>query len=143
MASVQCPGVVYTMFLWSRVSRRPSCVVELALHLHDITSCDDDVVHIQSGSSSSLSGYGNSFSSNCFLSASFCICFMASTKGVESTSRFSMPPRPIPGKMGEPRDIGVSRLDPRPEPGAWESPTSMDEPGDRPSNNRSSSLVTG
>ena len=101
------------------------------------------IVYIQSGSSSSLVGYGNSSSSNCFLSASFCICFMASAKGAESTSCFSTPPHLIPGSMGKPKDIGVLWLDPLPDPGAWKSPTSMGEPGGRPSNRQSSCLVTG
>ena len=101
------------------------------------------MVHIQSGSSSSLSGYGDSSSSSCLLSASFCIHFMAFTNGAESTSHFSTPPRPVPGRVGKPKDIRVLRLDPQPDPGARESPTSMGEPGGRPSNNRSSRLVTG
>ena len=61
----------------------------------------------------------------------------------ESTSHFSMPPCPAPGIAGEPRDIGVPWLDPQLEPGAHDNPTSMGEPGGRPSKNRSSCLVTG
>ena len=110
---------------------------------HDVTTCGDDVVHIQSGSSSWSARYGDSSSSNCFLSASFCIHFMASVKGAESTSHFNTPPRPAPGSAGESKDIGVSRLDPRPEPGAQEIPTSMGKPGGRPSSSRLSHLVTG
>ena len=72
---------------------------------------------------------------------------MASTKAVgldvESTSLFRTPPRPALGKAGEPRDIGMLRLDPRPEPGARDNPTSMGKPGGRPSNSWSSRLVTG
>ena len=64
--------------------------------------------------------------------------------GCESTSHFSMPPHLAPGIAGEPRDIGVPRLDdPRLEPGARDNPTSMGEPGGRPSNNQSSCLVKG
>ena len=44
---------------------------------------------------------------------------------------------------GEPRDIGVPRLDPQPEPSAHDNPTSMGEPGGRPSSSQSSRLVTG
>ena len=73
--------------------------------------------------------------------------FMASAKAVgldaESTSLFRTPPRPALGKAGEPRDIGVLQLDPRLEPGACDNPTSMGEPVGRPSNSRSSCLVTG
>ena len=110
-------------------------------------TCGKGVVHIQLGSSSCLAGYGDSSSSSCFLSASFCICFMASTKAVgldaKSTSHFSMPPHPALGITGEPRDIGVPRLDPRPELGAHDNPTSMGKPGGRPSNSQSSRLITG
>ena len=60
----------------------------------------------------------------------------------ESTSHFSMPPHPAPGITGEPRDIGMPWLDPRPEPSARDNPTSMGEPGGRPSNSWSSRLVT-
>ena len=53
--------------------------------------------------------------------------FMASAKAVEldaeSTSLFRMPPCLAPGITGEPRDIGVPRLDPLPEPGARDNPT--------------------
>ena len=101
------------------------------------------MVHIQSGSSSLLFGYGDSSSSSCFLSASFCIHFMASANGAESTSHFNTPLHSIPGRTGELRDIGVSQLDPQPEPGARESPTSMGEPAGRPSKSQSSHLVTG
>ena len=73
--------------------------------------------------------------------------FMASAKAVgldaESTSLFRTPPHPAPGKAGEPRDIGVPRLDPQPEPGARDNPTSIGEPRGRPSSSRSSRLVTG
>ena len=110
-------------------------------------TCGKGVVHIQSGSSSCLARYGDSSSSSCFLSASFCIHFIASAKAVglvaESTSHFSTPPRPAPGITGEPRDIGVPQLDPRPEPGACDNPTSLGKPGGRPSNTQSSCLVTG
>ena len=110
-------------------------------------TCGKGVVHIQLRSSSCPAGYGDSSSSSCFFSASFCIHFMASTKAVgldaESTSHCSMPPHLAPGITGEPRDIGVPRLDPRPEPGACDNPTSMGEPGGRPSNSQSSHLVTG
>ena len=72
---------------------------------------------------------------------------MASVKavrfGAASMNRFSMPPHPAPGIAGEPRDMGVSWLDPRPEPGALETPISMGKPGHRPLSNRSSHLVTG
>ena len=109
--------------------------------------CSKGVLHIQSGSSSCPAGYHDSSSSSCFLSASLCICFIASAKAVgldaESTSRFSMPPCPALGIAGEPRDIGVPWLDPRLEPGARDNPTSMGEPGGRPSNSQSSCLVTG
>ena len=71
---------------------------------------------------------------------------MASAKAVgldaESTSHFSMPPCPALGITGKPRDIGVPQLDPQPEPGAHDNPTSMGKPGGRPSNSRSSRLVT-
>ena len=110
-------------------------------------SCSKGAVHIQSGSSSCSARYGDSSSSNCFLSASFCMHFMASTKAVEldaeSTSLFSMPPHPAPGITGEPRDIGVPQLDPRLEPSAHDNPTSMGEPGGRPSSSQLSCLVTG
>ena len=73
--------------------------------------------------------------------------FMASTKAVgldaESTSLFRMPPRLALGIAGEPRDIGVPWLDPQPEPSACDNPTSMGEPGGRPSSSRLSCLVTG
>ena len=39
--------------------------------------------------------------------------------------------------------MGVSQLDPRPEPSAQEIPTSMDKPGSRPSSNRLSRFVIG
>ena len=61
----------------------------------------------------------------------------------ESTSHFSMPPRPAPGMMGEPRDIGIPQLDPQPEPSAHDNPTSMGGPGGRPSISQSSHLVNG
>ena len=61
----------------------------------------------------------------------------------ESTSHFSMPPHPAPGITGKSRDMGVPWLDPRLEPGARDNPTSMGEPGGRPSNSQSSCLVTG
>ena len=54
-----------------------------------------------------------------------------------------MPPCLAPGIAGEPRDIGVPQLDPWPEPGDHDNPTSMGEPGARPSSSRSSCLVTG
>ena len=73
--------------------------------------------------------------------------FMASVKAVEldaeSTSLFRMPPCLALGITGEPRDIGVPWLDPQLEPGAHDNPTSMGEPGVRPSSSRSSCLVTG
>ena len=73
--------------------------------------------------------------------------FMVSTKAVEldaeSTSLFRTPPHLAPGITGEPRDIGVPRLDPWPEPGAYDNPASMGEPGGRPSSSQSSRLVTG
>ena len=73
--------------------------------------------------------------------------FMASMKAVgldaESTSLFRMPPHLAPGIAGEFRDIGMPWLDPQPEPGARNNPTSMGEPGGRPSSSRSSCLVTG
>ena len=73
--------------------------------------------------------------------------FMASAKAVgldtESTSLFRTPPHLALGKAGEPRDIGVPWLDPRPEPSARDNPTSMGEPGGRPSSSWSSCLVTG
>ena len=72
---------------------------------------------------------------------------MASAKAVEldakSTSLFRTPPCPAPGITGEPRDIGVPRLDPQPKPDAHDNPTSMGKPGGRPSSSRSSRLVTG
>ena len=106
------------------------------------------VVNIQSGSSSCPPGYGDSSSSSCLLSASLCIHFIASTKEVgldaESTSRFSTPPHPALCIAGEPRDISIPQMDdPQPEPSARDNPTSMGEPSGRPSNNRSSCLVTG
>ena len=73
--------------------------------------------------------------------------FMVSVKAVEldaeSTSLLRMPPHLAPGITGEPRDIGVPQLDPQPEPGARDNPTSMGEPRGRPSSSRSSCLVTG
>ena len=73
--------------------------------------------------------------------------FMASAKAVEldaeSISLFRMPPHLAPGITGEPRDIGMPQLDPRPEPGAHDNPTSMGEPMGRPSSSWSSHLVTG
>ena len=72
---------------------------------------------------------------------------MASAKAVEldaeSTSLFRTPPHLALGITGEPRDIGLPWLDPWPEPGARDNPTSMGEPGGRPSSSRSSCLVTG
>ena len=61
----------------------------------------------------------------------------------ESTSLFRMPPCLAAGITGEPRDIGMPQLDPRPEPGPHDNPTSMGEPGGRPSSSQSSCLVTG
>ena len=123
----------------SQILRHPSSVLESAIS-HGIMMCGKGVVYIQSGSCSCSAGYGNSSSSSCFLSASFCIHFIASVKAVEldaeSTSHFSTPLRPAPGMMGEPRDIGVPWLDPRPEPGARDNPTSMGEPGSRPSSSQ-------
>ena len=73
--------------------------------------------------------------------------FMASAKVVEldaeSISLFRMPPCPTLGITGDPRDIGVPWLDPWPEPGARDNPTSMGEPGGGPSSSQSSRLVTG
>ena len=73
--------------------------------------------------------------------------FMASAKAAgldaESTSLFRMPPCLAPGIAGEPRDTGMPRLDPRPEPSAHDNPTSMGKPGGRPSSSQSSCLVTG
>ena len=73
--------------------------------------------------------------------------FMASMKAVgldaEPTSLFRMPPHPALGIAGEPRDVGMPRLDPQMVPGARDNPTSMDKPGGRPSSSRSSCLVTG
>ena len=71
--------------------------------------------------------------------------FMASTKAVElgSTNLFRTPPHPALGMASEPRDIGIPGLDPRLEPGAHDNPTSMGEPGGRPSNSQSSRLVRG
>ena len=130
----------------SRILWRPSSVGESAMS-HGITMCGGGVAYIQSGSCSCLAGYGNSSSSSCFLSASLCIRFIASAKAVgldaESTSHFSMPPHPALGMTGEPRDMGIPRLDPRPVPGARDNPTSMGEPGGRPSSSQSSCLVTG
>ena len=75
------------------------------------------------------------------------MCFMASAKVVwldaESTSLFRMPPCLSPGIAGEPRDIGVPWLDPQPDPSACDNPTSIGEPGGRPSSSQSSCLVTG
>ena len=75
------------------------------------------------------------------------MCFMASAKAIgldaESTSLFRTPPHLALGKAGEPRDIGMPRMDPRLEPGARDNPTSMGEPGGRPFNSQSSGLVTG
>ena len=109
--------------------------------------CGEGVTYIQLGSCSCSAGYGDSSSSSCFLLAFFCIHFIASANAVgldaESTSRFSMPLHPAPGTTGEPRDIGVPQLDPRPEPGARDNPTSMGKPGGRPCSSRSSCLVTG
>ena len=72
---------------------------------------------------------------------------MASAKavggGAISISHFKMPAHLTPGVIGEPRDMGVSRLDPWPEPGAQEIPTSMGEPGGRPSSNQLSRFVIG
>ena len=50
--------------------------------------------------------------------------------------------RPL-GITGEPRDIGMPQLDPQPELSAHDNPTSMGKPRGRPSNSRSSCLVTG
>ena len=130
----------------SRILRCPSSVSESVIS-HGITMCGKGVVYIQSGSCSCSARYGNSSSSSCFLLTSFYIHFIASAKVVkldaESTSRFSMPQRPAPGMTGEPRDIGIPQLDPWPEPSARDNPTSMGEPGGRPSSSRSSHLVTG
>ena len=120
----------------------------MSWQFHSVTTGSKGVVHIQSGSSSCPAGYGDSSSSSCFLSTSLCIRFIASTKAVgldaESTSHFRMPPHLAPGIAGEPRDIGIPWLDdPQPEPSARDNPTSMGEPGGRPSNNQSSCLVTG
>ena len=72
---------------------------------------------------------------------------MASAKAVgldaESSSLFRMPPHLTPGITGEPRDIGVPWLDPQPESSSHDNPTSMGEPGGRPSSSQSSRLVTG
>ena len=72
---------------------------------------------------------------------------MVSAKAVELdaeyTSLFRMPLHLALGITGEPRDIGMPRLDPWPEPGAHDNPISMGEPGGRPSSSRSSRLVTG
>ena len=56
---------------------------------------------------------------------------------------FSTPVQPAPGISGDPRDMGVSQLDPQPESGAWKAPTSMGEPGGSPLSRRLSRLVTG
>ena len=73
--------------------------------------------------------------------------FMASAKEVwldaESTSLFRTPPHLAPGIAGEARDIGMPQLDPRPDPSAHDNPTSIGEPGGRPSSSQSSCLVTG
>ena len=73
--------------------------------------------------------------------------FMVSVKAVgldaESTSLFRTPSHLAPGIAGEPWDIGVPWLDPRPEPGARDNPSSMGKPGGRPSSSQSSHLVTG
>ena len=97
---------------YKSVSRDPSSVDESAIP-HSTMSCGKGAVHIQSGSSSWSAGYGDSSSSNCFLSASLCMCLMASAKavGLESTSLFRMPPHPALGMAGEPGDIGVPQLD--------------------------------
>ena len=112
-----------------------------------ICSGDSGVVYIQSASSVSSAGYGDSSSSSCFLSASFCIHLMASAKGVgldaESMRHFSTPAQPAPGISGDPRDMGVSWLDPHPESGAQETPMSMGKPGGSLSSRGSSQLVTG
>ena len=119
----------------------------MAASSHGITVCRKGAVYIQSGLSSLSARYGDSCSSNCFLLASLCILFMASAKAVRLgamfNSRFSMPPHPAPGMLGDPRDIGVSRLDARLEPGTQEIPNSIGEPGGSPSSNWSSCLVTG
>ena len=73
--------------------------------------------------------------------------FMASVKEVwldaESTSLFRMPRNLALGIAGEPRDIGMPQLDPRPDPSAHDNPTSIGEPGVRPSSSQSLCLVTG
>ena len=129
-----------------RILWHPSSVSESAIS-HSVTMCGRCVAYIQLGSCSCSARYGDSSSSSCFLLASFCIRFIASAKAVgldaESTSHFSMPPHPAPGTTGEPRDIGIPRLDPRPEPSARDNPTSMGEPRGRPSSSLSSRLVTG
>ena len=72
---------------------------------------------------------------------------MASAKAVgldaESTSLFRTPPCLVRGKAGEPRDIGMPWLDPWPENGTCDNPTSMGEPGGKPSSSWSSHLITG
>ena len=145
-ANVQCPGIMYMNFDISRILRRPSSVGESAIS-HGITLCGDGVVYIESGSCSCSAGYGNSSSSSCFLSASFCIHFIASVKMVsldaKSTSHFSTPLHPALGMTGEPRDTGVPWLDPQPEPSAHDNPTSMGKPRGRPSSSWLSRLVTG
>ena len=122
----KCPGVVYTMSLCSQILWRSSSVGESAISIHGVMVYSEGAAYIQLGSSSCLAGYGNSSSSNCFLLASFYICFIALVKevrlGAASISCFNMPPCPAPGIIGEPRDMGVLWLDPRPEPGAQEIP---------------------
>ena len=133
------------------MSRHPSSVVDVSAsflcHLVSKSCCKGIVYIVQSGSSSFPAGYGDSSSSNCFLSASFCIHLMASVKVVwvaaESTSLFKTPAHLAPGIAGEPRDIGIPWLDPRPDPGAHDNLTSIGEPGGRPSSSRFSCLVTG
>ena len=103
---------------------------------HGATACGRDAAYIQLGSSLLWVGYGDSSSSCCFFSACFCIRFMASVMAVSlgavSNSHFNILLHPDLDKTGEPRDMGVSQLDPWPEPGTRENPTSMGEPGGRP-----------
>ena len=56
---------------------------------------------------------------------------------------FRMPACLAPGITGEPRNIGMPRLDPRPEPGACDNPTSIGKPRGRPSSSHLLCLVTG
>ena len=135
------------MSLWSWILQHSLSVEESANPTHGIMAFSEDVAYIQSGSSLLWVGYGNSPSSYCFFMACFCIRFMASPKavglGTVSISHFNTPPHPALGIAGECRDIGVSCLDPWPEPSAWESSISMGEPGGRPSSNLLSHLVIG